>query len=414
MIAVFVGVAIVIVPSPAHAGDATTEDVYSALGLYEAEAHYVVLVDTSGSMETNNLYRYVQDGLTRFMGAIGQDTVTVMSFAEDVSAPCFSGTVDQPTEVLKCLPRKATGQGTDIGKAIDAALTDVKENQAPVSIVLLISDGDQQAPATSPYGTPSLKSGAWAALRKRADVLPNVFAYALQLGKSTSARTLGVVFKHTQTLNAKSQAEVRTGLAPPKAEVLKQAVRSTLAPDMSKPLKISWSTDSASHLNAADGAADIMLTIQPDTENVPLTLDDVSLKQVDGTPVTVDPLPSTIELTPGVPYLALAHVTWPVPAWPRMHDRQVDVLAHLQLKFSLHSSWDKVLAEHGLKRTTPVRGEQNVTIAGSSVAGMSISFYIGVPLLVVGLIVAVIALIRRRRRDSPAEFMAVTYQRAVP
>jgi hypothetical protein len=407
--------AIVIVPSPAYADDATAQDVYTALRLFDVEAHYVILVDTSASMESNNLYKYVQSGLTRFVSAVDQaDSVTIIPFAEEPAEPCFSGNVDEPTEVLKCLPRRATGQNTDIGRAIDAALTDVKAAQAPVSVVLLISDGDQQAPATSPYGKPSATSGPWAALRKRADALPNLYGYALQLGRSTSAKTLGVVFKHTQTVNAKSQAEVRTRLAPPKAEVLHQAVRSTLTPDLVKPIKITWSTD-GNEFNATDGSAEILLTIQPDTEFVPFTLTDVVVTQVDGTQLTLDPLPTSIDLTPGAPYLAFVHVSWPVPSWPRLRSYPIDVSAHLQLSFNVQSSWDKVIGQEGLKRTTPIKGEQTVGIAGSGVAGMSLTFFIGVPLLVIGLIVGIIAFIRGRRREKPsAEFSAVTYQRAMP
>jgi len=244
-VAALLAAAIVAVPTAAHADDATAEDVYSALGLYEAETHYVVLVDTSGSMETNNLYRYVREGLTRFVKAVDDmDTVTIVPFADEPADPCFSGSVTQPEEVLTCLPRKATGQATDIGLALDAAIKDVRETAAPVSVVLLISDGDQQAPDTSPYGKPSLKSVQWAALRKRADALSNVYAYALQLGKSTSARTLGVVFRNTQTLNANTEAQVRNGLAPPKTDVLRKAVRATLTPDLGKPVKLSWSAES--------------------------------------------------------------------------------------------------------------------------------------------------------------------------
>jgi hypothetical protein len=412
-VAALMAAAMVAAPTAAHADDATADDVYAGLGLSGVETHYVVLVDTSGSMETNNLYRYVKDGLTSFAGALDPlDTMTMIAFNETPADACFTGSVFEPSEVLRCLPKKATGKSTDIGAAVDAALTDLKAAKAPVSIVLLISDGDQAAPDGSPYGAPSLKSPAWAALRKRADALPNLYAYALQLGKSTSAKTLGVVFRNTQTLNAKTADEVRGKLAPPKDEVLRKAAHGLLAPDMNKPVTVSWNSKTTG-INAADGGVDIQLTIQSDAEYVPLTLTGVSLVQEDGKRLDVDYLPSKIELLPNVPYVALVHVAWSVPPWPRLSDHPVNVLAHLRLQMTVTSSWDKVIGEQKLKRTTQVLGEQSITISGSGVAGRSISFFIGLPLLVIALIVLVIALIRRRRRDSPAEFMAVTYQRAM-
>jgi hypothetical protein len=416
-IATLVVAAMAGVPSAAHADDATAEDVYTALGLYEAETHYVVLVDTSASMETNNLYGRVRDGLTRFVKAVGEsDTVTIMAFAEQPSDPCFSGTVNQPEETLTCLPRKATGTATDIGLALDAAMKDIKATAAPVSVVLLISDGDQQAPDTSPYGAPSLKSAQWAALRKRADALPNVYAYALQLGASKSAKTLGVVFKNTQTLNATNEAQMRKGLAPPREDVLHKAVRAALTPDLAKPVKLSWSAQ-ATDINAADGSAQLLLTIESQTENIPLSLTQVSLRQVDGTALTLGPLPTTIDLQPGSPYTLIASVSWRVPSWPRLSDHEVDVRSRLELSMTVSSPWDTVIKEQGLKRSTVVEGSREVTISGTGVARRSIEVFIGVPIILIGLIVGVLLLIRRRGRGGqtppPTQFAGVIYQRAI-
>ena len=105
-----------------------------------------------------------------------------------------------------------------------------------------------------------------------------------------------------------------------------------------------------------------------------------------------------------------------MPGWPRLSDQKVDLLSRLELSMTVGSPWDKVLKEQGLTRTTVVQGDRTLTLTGSGVAGRSIELFIGVPVLLVGLIGAVIAVIRRRRhRDTspPSQFTGVVYQRAI-
>ena len=146
------------VPAPALAqsasgGDATLEEVYAGLGLDDVYTHYVVLIDVSGSMQKSGLYNYVRTDMGKFAEALApDDTLTMMTFAEHPSDPCIAGVVYDPNDVVACLPARATAKYTDIGQAVDSAIYDIQQERAPVSVLLLVSDGDHIAGHESDYG----------------------------------------------------------------------------------------------------------------------------------------------------------------------------------------------------------------------------------------------------------------------
>ena len=66
---------------------ATTEDVLDAVS-HDVATHFVILIDTSGSMARNGLYGNVRSAVVGFGSALGPaDTVSVIPFDEGPGTP---------------------------------------------------------------------------------------------------------------------------------------------------------------------------------------------------------------------------------------------------------------------------------------------------------------------------------------
>ena len=228
-----------------------------------------------------------------------------------------------------------------------------------------------------------------------------MYAYALQLGKSTSARTLKVVFPKATTLNATSPDEVRAKLSPPKKNVRDEYAQSLLASDVGGGVNLAWGS-SLTNIDAAHGFADVQLTVQSQTKYVPLTLNGVGLRQVDGSPVTVHNLPSRIDLAPGIPFTCLVRISWPAGTWPQLTNRDVRIGANLELTGEVSSPWDAVLSQRGLKRTTVVNGSRALAVSGQGVVQRSTTQLVFFPIGLLAVVIAGLYLFRflRARRSG--------------
>lgn len=298
--------AAVAVPTAARA-DVGVDDVVAALGLTAEPADYVVLVDTSGSMNDGGRYKAVRSELGKLVKSLdADDRVSLLTFDTKVSSR-FRGTVGKdPGKVLAKLPRKAAGKHTDIGAAIAAGLTALeKPDTHRLAALILITDGKVDAPGSA-FKNP--KSSAWTALQGRAAALGTdhqVAAYAVALQASTDAGLLKKVFPQASEVNA---SQVGARFAQVGGDLVRLQAAEALKQEISAPITVTWSGDLGRAL-AEQESVDARLSFTSAYAHVPVALSDVRTVASDGLVVNIAGLPETIEIDPGQTVTVPVHVT---------------------------------------------------------------------------------------------------------
>ena len=283
------------VPATAHA-ETGVDDVVSALGLASEPADYVVLVDTSGSMNAGGRYTKVRTELGKLVAGLdSDDRVSLFTFDTKVT-PRFRGVVGKkPTAVLAKLPRKASGKHTDIGAAIAAGLTELeKADTHRLAALILITDGKVDAPGST-YA--SSKSAAWKALQGRAAALETshqVAAYAVALQASTDAGLLKQAFPQASEVGA---SQVGARFAQVGGDLVRLQAAQALTEELTHPISVVWSGELGRALS--DGVAvEAKLSLTSPYAHVPVELSDLRAVASDGLTVNLSGLPASIELDP--------------------------------------------------------------------------------------------------------------------
>jgi hypothetical protein len=127
LVSVAVALAVLVGFAPnasASADGPTRQEIFQTLNVDEVPADYVVLVDTSGSMNDGGLYGDVRGTLaTFFAGLTPADHLAVYTF-DDFPTPRYLGPASNPGRALASLPprpRPPSSGNTDIGAALAAA-----------------------------------------------------------------------------------------------------------------------------------------------------------------------------------------------------------------------------------------------------------------------------------------------------
>lgn len=287
--------AAVAVPTTAQA-ETGVDDVVSALGLVSEPADYVVLVDTSGSMNAGGRYTKVRTELGKLVAGLdSDDRVSLFTFDTKVT-PRFRGVVGKkPTAVLAKLPRKASGKHTDIGAAIAAGLTELeKADTHRLAALILITDGKVDAPGSTYANS---RSAAWKALQGRAAALGTnhqVAAYAVALQASTDAGLLKQAFPQASEVGA---SQVGARFAQVGGDLVRLQAAQALKDELAHPISVVWSGELGRALS--DGVAvDAKLSLTSPYPHVPVELSDVRAVASDGLTVNLSGLPASIELDP--------------------------------------------------------------------------------------------------------------------
>lgn len=230
------------VPAYAEPAQASLGDVVKALGMASQPSDYVVVVDTSKSMQTDARYQRVVSALGSMLGALKpSDRVSLVTF-ESVATVRYRGLVGtDPKAVLGNLPASPGGVASDIGAGIAAGLAELERADASASgAILLFTDGKIDAP-TSPYAKPSGR--AWAQLKVRAERLQSrheVDPLAIGLASNTDAALLKQVFSGAIDVPAGGLSPYLTGVS---TAVLRLRVAKQLEPDLAKPVAVFWGSE---------------------------------------------------------------------------------------------------------------------------------------------------------------------------
>jgi hypothetical protein len=130
-------------------------------------AHYVVLLDTSGSMKP--YFTTVTGALRQFLASLrAPDTIAVLRFDTTWIRLCAgpAGQVDLST----CVPdRVEFGKYTDIGAALQQGIAELQRSAAEILVLLFLTDGRHDPPPFSKY--PGLVGPAWTDLERQGNEL---------------------------------------------------------------------------------------------------------------------------------------------------------------------------------------------------------------------------------------------------
>lgn len=337
---------------PAHAAPVGVDDVIATLGLEPEPATYVVLADTSGSMNADGRYAKMRSELGKLVDSLDpRDNVSLMTFDTKVTSR-FQGVVGQnPTAVLAGLPASANGLHTDIGRAIEAGLDAMEKSSAQRQVALiLITDGDLDAPG-SPYKKPN--SDAWKALKTRAAALGSghqVAAYAVSLMATTDAGLLKKVFPAAQEV---APEQVGDRFAQVGTDLLKLQAADVLKGEVAQNIGVRWTGDLGAAL-ANGRPVDVQLDFTSPYPHVPVVLSDLKVQAPPGVHVELGDLPKSVTLEPGG--TATVHATAVVTGTGGGN-------VNVGLTATTHSSWTKALDGLGLKFAPAIDGAAPVPAA---------------------------------------------------
>uniref|UniRef100_A0AAU2JIX8 VWA domain-containing protein n=1 Tax=Streptomyces sp. NBC_00049 TaxID=2903617 RepID=A0AAU2JIX8_9ACTN len=344
-------------PAPSRA------EIYQALGLNDQPADYVILVDTSGSMNQDGRYDTVRSTLGDFLkGMSPKDHVALFTF-DSRPVPRYIGSAGDTAAIVSKLPGAPTPDGdTDIGAALDAALTELgRDHASEVASVVLLTDGEHQPASGSRY--PQSTGEAWTALRQRAQAIAErteLAGYALPLGNgATGADRLGDVVPNTTPLRPDSIQDLGSYLARAGERTQVRKAQRLLAEDVGKGVTAEWSDPGRSDLT--DGSATGRLTVRSTTRRTPLAVTDLSASIADPS-VTLSGLPAQLTLAPGEARTFEVQLRGKLSGGPLPFRRVQDADATLKLSGRVATPW-----EQGFTPDVRLNIPQDVRVTGAAV-----------------------------------------------
>ncbi|MGV9978426.1 vWA domain-containing protein [Micromonospora wenchangensis] len=384
---------------PAMAGPSSREEVYQTLGVDEVAAEYVVLIDTSASMQQGaDRYRAVRDGLRGFLAALSaNDTVALVTFDEIASVRFHGPAGRNPDQLLARLPPRADGTHTDIGRAVETAVRLVGRSTAPVATIVMFTDGAHDPAPNSPY--PFAEGASWTALARTAATFKQeqVLAYGFPLRGDAGVQSLRTVLPDARTLPVSSIGVLARELEVPKQAIRAAKARTLVGPDTARGVVVQWPTD-VDRLGSGTNRVD--LSVRSTTRQVPLVLKDLELT-VDDPQVRIrvsgDPLP----LAPGQERSVPVEIRWDPGGRGVMPLDRRDFTALVTARASVDSPWTEVL-----RRDLGIAFEPGVEaapqqIGGTAERGDPVPWLLALALL--GIIVVAVVL-GRRHADRPRLF----------
>lgn len=324
---------------PTRALGVSREEILEALRVDRVQADYVVLVDTSASMDEGGRYERVREELRTFLGAAGpNDHVSVITF--DVTpAIRFSGDAEDARSATDRLPDVPKGRYTDIGAAIQAAIDELKRpDAAPVATVVMLTDGRHEPPPGS--ACPSTRGEGWDALRERSRELRTgvIRTYALGLDEATDARLLKSVFPDASIVALPSD-QLASYLDRVKEESRMAKAQRVLGPDAESEVRAEWSVPT---LDLRKGHGEGVLSLTSSAKKVPLRVEDLRAS-VEGFSASVEGLPRSVSLRPGETRRLRVRFTCPPLEGMRIGQKRVVKEGRVGLSGTVTSPWSGVL-----------------------------------------------------------------------
>jgi hypothetical protein len=377
----------------------TLPDVERALNVDAVPVDYVVVVDTSGSMQSSGLYPQVQRALGSFLkGLKPTDHLSLLTF-DSATTLRYTGAVgSNPLAALNQLPPTATGQKTDIGSGVEAGVAELERPDAnAVGAIVLMTDGLVDTGAGSLYA--SAAAPAWDALRARAAKIATrhqIASYALALQPTTDAALLKKVIPSTLVVAIPSN-QVGPYLSRVVAELTRQKTIQALRPELAKTVTATWSGD-LSHLDLSRGSAVARVSIRSSYKNVPVTISGLTATPAGDVGATVTGLPASIDLKPGQIRTFPVQLKFPTVGGFALGERSVTRAGSIVLSGVVSSPWQQVITSDLGLPFTPKLASAPTTLTGHGNMGWSWSTLGAFPL---GLLLLVLLVIAVRRARMP-------------
>lgn len=182
---------------PSYDPPESVDDLFKVFSITDQPIDFTLAIDTSGSMFNNPIDNPtyprlipVFNDLVRAMRPT--DHLTAFSFDSKIHG--FSnGDVGDGSDAISKLPTEPTGSGTDIGAALEEAVSATKRaKSSPVQVVIVLTDGVHEPDRrVSKMKYPATSGPEWAALRADADAARQgrtfiVLGVGLSDGKGTT------------------------------------------------------------------------------------------------------------------------------------------------------------------------------------------------------------------------------------
>ncbi len=388
----------------------TLPDVERALNVGAVPVDYVVIVDTSGSMQSSGLYPQVKGALGSFLNVLKPtDHLSLLTF-DSAATLRYTGSIGaNRLAALKQLPPKATGQRTDIGSGIEAGLAELERPDAnAVGALVLLTDGLVDTDPGSLY--PTASAPTWGALRARAAKIATrhrVASYALALQPTTDAALLKKVFPSSLVVAIPSN-QVGTYLSRVVAELTRQKTIQAIRPDLTNAVTAEWSGD-LSHLNLSRGSGEAQVTVRSGFKNVPITVSGLRATTTGDIGATVTGLPALIDLQPGQTRSFPVHVKFPTVGGFAFGAQSVTRSGSIALSGTASSPWQQVITSDLGLPFTPQLAYAPAPLTGQGNKGWSWTTLSMFPLALLLLILLVIA-VRRARMPRLVGTLELLYQ----
>jgi hypothetical protein len=334
-----VGVAAARAPS-----EVSRDEVFAALGVDQTPGDYVILVDTSGSMQSSGLYPQVVSALAPLMKAMSPaDHLSLLTFD---TAPTlrYSGPVGaDPSAAISQLPPEAAGENTDIGAAAGAGLSELERPDASaVGTVVLLTDGRHQPSPGSAY--PTAAGPAWDLLRQRGDSLTAdraIRSYALALNGSADATLLKSVFADSVVV-ALPGDQLAGYLDRVKEETRIDKAKQILSSELPAVVKVTWDTTALRRLDLGAGSGEATVELTSTSAHVPIHLSDL---RVQGDGFRVSGLPPELDLEPGQTKPYTAQLSFAASGGFGFGQREETRQGQLTMEAQVGSPWQDVLGQ---------------------------------------------------------------------
>jgi hypothetical protein len=364
--------------APALAAAPTREEVYRALGVDEVPAQYVVLIDTSASMQQGeNLYRLVRKSLRGFLAALEEnDPVALVTFDREASVRFEGPAGRDPDALLATLPAAANGGHTDLGQAIETAVGLVRASDAPIATVVLFTDGAHDPAPGSPY--PFAEGASWEALGRSATELEQerLLAYAVPLRGRAGIQPLRAVVPDAQVLPGTSIAALTRQLSVPKQDSRAARARTLLRADLERGLVVEWP---AGLDRLSPGENTVELTIRATTEHVPLVLSDLQLT-TDHPGIRLRTGAEAVRVQPGREVRKPLSIHWDAGDRSAAPLARRDIEASVTLNGRVDSPWAGVLRDDLGLTFSPTLGAAPTRVHGTAQRGSPVPWLLAAAL----------------------------------
>ncbi|MGD7733499.1 VWA domain-containing protein [Propionibacteriaceae bacterium G57] len=328
-------------------------DLAATLNITPEPTGYVVLVDTSVSMQSDGRWGRVRSALGALAGQFGSDDVVSLITFDNGVTSTWEATSPTSSEMLAKLPSKPTGTQTDIGAAIDAGVAALGKTARQVGAIVLLTDGQLDAAPGSKY--PTATSPSWQDLKARAASVSKdkqIGAYAVSVGANTDAGLLTQVFPKA---SVSTPTDITAYLAGINREITKTRIGLALADDLSAPVTVTLDQAKVSGTTLTATAR-----ITSTAKKVPLTATLGGVNPgVPGGTATMNP--ATLELAPGATAQATITITGMKPG-----------VGKQAITVNLASPWQAELAAAELKVPGAVTSNAvDYTVTAAATSGAS-------------------------------------------